>query len=74
MESIQAHVPRFEYFLDDLELFLTWVKQTYPGRPIVFLTHSMGALIAAHFVLSRLPGGDPAVKGTSCRRPISATR
>jgi lysophospholipase len=59
----RVDIPSFRIFLDDLELFLRWVKNRYPKKPIVFLTHSMGALITAHFVLKRLPHGDPAVKG-----------
>jgi lysophospholipase len=59
----KAHIPRFACFLDDLELFVAWVLQRYPRLPIVFLTHSMGALIAAHFALGRKPQGHPAIKG-----------
>jgi alpha-beta hydrolase superfamily lysophospholipase len=59
----KAHIPRFACFLDDIQLFLAWVKQQYVGLPIVVLSHSMGALIAAHFALSRLPQGDPAIRG-----------
>lgn len=61
--QVRVDIPSFKIFLDDLELFLAWVKARYPKKPIVFLTHSMGALITAHFVLQRLPQGDPAVKG-----------
>ena len=70
--QVQAHVPRFQVFLDDVELFLAWVKAHYPGLPIVFLTHSMGGLIAAHYVLARLPQGDPAVKGYVMSSPYLA--
>jgi lysophospholipase len=61
--KVRVDIPSFKIFLDDLELFLQWVKQRYPKAPIVFLTHSMGALITAHFVLKRLPQGDAQVKG-----------
>jgi len=59
----RVDIPSFKIFLDDMQLFLQWVKVKYPKKPIVFLTHSMGALITAHFVLERLPHGDPQVKG-----------
>ncbi len=62
-ERARVDIPSFQIFLDDMELFLQWVKTKYPKKPIVFLTHSMGALITAHFVLQRLPHGDAAVKG-----------
>lgn len=58
----KVYVPRFEVFLDDLELMLEWVKQSYPDIPIFFLSHSMGGLITTHFGLSRFEG-DPLVKG-----------
>ena len=57
-----AHVPRFDVFLDDLILMLTWVKEHYPGVPIFFMGHSMGGLILTHFGL-RVFQEDPLVKG-----------
>jgi lysophospholipase len=59
----RVDIPSFNIFLDDMQLFLQWVKARYPKKPIVFLTHSMGALIIAHFALQRLPHGDPQIKG-----------
>jgi lysophospholipase len=58
----KAHIPRFEVFLDDLELMLTWVKDQYQGLPIFIMGHSMGGLIATHFGIKRFTG-DPQVKG-----------
>lgn len=58
----KIHVPRFEVFLDDLELMLVWVKQSYVDIPIFILSHSMGGLITTHFGLRRFEG-DPLVKG-----------
>lgn len=58
----KIHVPRFEIFLDDLELMLDWVKQTYKDIPIFILSHSMGGLVTTHFGLRRFEG-DPRVKG-----------
>jgi alpha-beta hydrolase superfamily lysophospholipase len=58
----KAHCPRFEVFLDDLELMVIWVKQNYPGLPIFIMGHSMGGLIATHYGLKRLEA-DPLIKG-----------
>jgi alpha-beta hydrolase superfamily lysophospholipase len=58
----KVHITRFEVFLDDLELMLEWVKNSYPGIPIFILSHSMGALITTHFGIRRFKG-DPLVKG-----------
>lgn len=63
----RVDIPSFQVFLSDLEIFLSWTKLRYPKKPIVFLTHSMGALIAAHFFLSR--AADPAVKGVIMSSP-----
>jgi len=58
----KAHVPRFDVFLDDLELMLAWVKEEYSGTPIFLMGHSMGGLIVTHFGLRRYKE-DPLVKG-----------
>jgi lysophospholipase len=58
----KVYIPRFEVFLDDLELMLEWVKQNYVGVPVFFLSHSMGGLIITHYGLKRFKG-DPLVKG-----------
>lgn len=55
-------IPRFEVFLDDLELMLHWVKDAYPGVPIFILSHSMGGLITTHYGIRRFKG-DPLVRG-----------
>ena len=52
----KVYIPRFEVFLDDLELMLDWVKQAYAGVPFFILSHSMGGLIATHFGLRRFQG------------------
>lgn len=49
----RVDIPGFESFLDDAELFLQWVKRSYPGLPIFVMGHSMGALIATHLGLGR---------------------
>ena len=58
----KVYIPRFEVFLDDLELMLQWVKHNYRDIPIFILSHSMGGLITMHFGISRFQG-DPQVKG-----------
>ena len=58
----KVYIPRFEVFLDDLELMLEWVKHNYQNIPIFILSHSMGGLITTHFGIRRFKG-DPLVKG-----------
>ena len=58
----KVYIPRFDVFLDDLELMLEWTKNEYQGIPILILSHSMGGLVAAHFGIRRFEG-DPLVKG-----------
>ncbi|MEA3461535.1 MAG: alpha/beta hydrolase [Bacteroidota bacterium] len=58
----KVYIPRFEVFLDDLELMLEWVKRNYPELPIFILSHSMGGLITMHFGIRRFTG-DPLVRG-----------
>jgi len=57
-----THVPRFNVFLDDLELMLAWVKENYHGVPIFIMGHSMGGLILTHFGIRKYQE-DPLVKG-----------
>lgn len=58
----KVFIPRFEVFLDDLDLMLVWVKQHYPGLPVFILSHSMGGLVTTHWGLTRLDH-DPLVRG-----------
>lgn len=58
----KVYIPRFDVFLDDLDLMLEWVKQNYPELPIFILSHSMGGLITTHYGIKRF-NGDPLVKG-----------
>jgi lysophospholipase len=58
----KVYIPRFEVFLDDLDLMLSWVKENYRDVPIFILSHSMGGLVTTHYGLSRL-NGDPAIRG-----------
>jgi len=58
----KVYIPRFDVFLDDLELMFEWTKNEYHGIPIFILSHSMGGLITTHFGIRRFEG-DPRVKG-----------
>jgi lysophospholipase len=58
----QVDIPSFDALLDDVMLFLKWVKKTYRGLPIFIMGHSMGALIASHLEVSRF-GKDCDIKG-----------
>lgn len=58
----KVYIPRFEVFLDDVDLMIKWMKVQYPGIPIFVLAHSMGGLIATHFGIKRLKE-DPQIKG-----------
>lgn len=50
----KVYIPRFEVFLDDMELMLDRVKKQYEGIPVFILAHSMGSLVATHFGVERL--------------------
>lgn len=58
----KAHVPRFDLFLEDLQLMFLWVKENYKGVPIFIMGHSMGGLIVTHYGIRRYRE-DPLVKG-----------
>ena len=58
----KVYIPRFEVFLDDLDLMVDWVKEHYPGLPIFILSHSMGGLVTTHWGLTRLDH-DPQIRG-----------
>jgi len=58
----RVDIPDFAIFVEEVELFLHWVKQHFPGVPVFIMGHSMGALIATRFGLDVLER-DPMVKG-----------
>ena len=64
----RVDIPGFNTFLDDMALFLKWVKSTYPGLPIFIMGHSMGALIATHLELGRF-AKDRDIKGLILSAP-----
>lgn len=67
----KAHCPRFDIFLDDIDLMIGWVKKQYAGLPIILFGHSMGGLILTHFGLRRLKE-DPLIKGFVISSPYYA--
>ena len=47
----RVYVKRFSDFTDVIEQYLAMVRAQQPDKPIFLLGHSMGSLIAAHFLL-----------------------
>src|SRR3954469_20711153 len=43
-DGLRAHVERFDYFVDDLELLVRKAHEAYPHHPLVMIGHSMGGL------------------------------
>ncbi|MEN8228407.1 MAG: alpha/beta fold hydrolase [Bacteroidota bacterium] len=64
----KVDIPRFEVFLDDVELMIEWVKEHYPELPIFIMGHSMGGLVVTHFGIRRLLD-DPLIKGAIISSP-----
>ena len=65
----KVFIPSFDIFLDDLAIMISWVKQRYPGKPIILVGHSMGALIITHFGLRRLTAPDDQIVGVVLSSP-----
>jgi alpha-beta hydrolase superfamily lysophospholipase len=49
----KVFIPRFDVFLNDLELMISWIKENYASVPLFIMGHSMGSLIATHFCIRR---------------------
>lgn len=47
----RAYAPSIDTFVDDLELLEEAAAQTYAGKPLFVLGHSMGGLLATRFAL-----------------------
>lgn len=58
----RVDIPDFDIFVDEVQLFLHWTKQHYPGLPVFIMGHSMGGLIATRFGLERM-ARDEEVRG-----------
>jgi len=50
-EGAREWVERFEDYTDTLAIYYKMVKGWQPGKPIFLLGHSMGGLIASHYLL-----------------------
>ncbi len=48
----RVDIESFDDFLVDLDLFIEWAGETFPGLPLYMVGHSMGGLIAGHHALS----------------------
>jgi len=70
-EGPRKHVPSFDTFLDDLERFLTLVREEEPRAPLALLGHSMGGLIVAALLAWRQPVLDAAVLSGPALLPAS---
>ena len=57
----RGDIDRWSMFHDDLEERLADVRTASDGRPVVLYAHSMGALIAAGYLLTDRPGPDMTV-------------
>lgn len=60
-EGPRCHVERFAEYLDDLDVFLTHVRDEHAGAPLVLLGHSMGGLVVAAHLAERGPAWHGAV-------------
>lgn len=49
----RAYVSSFDRYIDDLDLYLEFVRSQIPNRPLFLFGHSMGGLIALKYVLER---------------------
>ncbi len=50
-EGPRACVEKFDYFVDDLHVFIQKVKTAYPDLPLFMVAHSMGGLIGTHYAI-----------------------
>jgi acylglycerol lipase len=60
-EGPRGHVGRFAEFIADLHALRVRAEEGQRGKPLVVLGHSMGGLIAIHYLLSHASGVDGAV-------------
>jgi lysophospholipase len=52
---------------------IPWVKEAFPGLPIVVMGHSVGGLIATHWGIRRVKG-EPAIRGFILSSPYYVNR
>jgi alpha-beta hydrolase superfamily lysophospholipase len=51
----RVHIDSFDQYLNDLDLFLTQVKQKEPGKPLFLFGHSMGGAIVTLYTINHKP-------------------
>jgi alpha-beta hydrolase superfamily lysophospholipase len=51
----RGHAPRFEAWMQDLDLSLRHAEHHYPGLPVFLYGHSLGAILALNHALRRCP-------------------
>ena len=64
-EGKRGHTPRFETYLDDLAMFIDFVKTQFVGKPLFLYGHSMGGNLVLNYVLNRKTDGIAGVVATS---------
>jgi acylglycerol lipase len=55
-EGPRGHVDRFAEYVADLHALRVRVEEEHRGKPLLLLGHSMGGLIAAHYLLAHASG------------------
>lgn len=51
----RGHTPTFDHLMNDIELLIKKANELFSGIPVILYGHSMGANLAANFVLRRKP-------------------
>ena len=51
----RGHAPRFDSYLDDIEVFLNYAKSNYDNVPMFLYGHSMGGNLTLNYVIRRQP-------------------
>ncbi|MFZ4545178.1 MAG: alpha/beta hydrolase [Saprospiraceae bacterium] len=54
-EGKRGYVPKFESFLEDLDLMIKWIKENYPSIPLFLYGHSMGGCIVLSYLVNKKP-------------------
>jgi alpha-beta hydrolase superfamily lysophospholipase len=50
--GVRCHIRCFSQFTDGLQLLLARCRADYPGTPVFLVGHSMGGLVAVHFLFT----------------------